>query len=103
MTTIVVMSTDILPLRDVKARFSEVVDEVYRTHQRVTVTRKGRPVVVLVSPDDLESLEATLEVLMNPDLMRQIRESREAIDRGEPGIPVEDVIAEFKARTKRGG
>ncbi len=38
--------------------------------QRVVVTRKGRPAAVLLSPDDLESLEETLAVLSDPELMR---------------------------------
>ncbi len=52
-----------LPLADVKNRLSEVVDRVARQHDRVTITRNGRPVAVLVSPDDLEALEETLSIL----------------------------------------
>jgi prevent-host-death family protein len=52
-----------LPLADVKNRLSEVVDRVTRQHDRVTITRNGRPVAVLVSPDDLEALEETLSIL----------------------------------------
>jgi prevent-host-death family protein len=52
-----------LPLADVKNRLSEVVDRVTRQHDRVTITRNGRPVAVLVSPDDLEALEETVSIL----------------------------------------
>ena len=52
-----------LPLSEVKARLSEIADEVDRTHERVHVTRNGREYVVLMSADDLASLEATLELL----------------------------------------
>jgi antitoxin YefM len=52
------MST--LPLSEVKARLSEIADEVDRTHERVHVTRNGREYVVLLSAEDLESLEATI-------------------------------------------
>lgn len=52
-----------LPLSEVKARLSEIADEVDRTHDRVHVTRNGRDFVVLMSAEDLESLEATLELL----------------------------------------
>ncbi|HAC46621.1 MAG TPA: prevent-host-death protein [Chloroflexi bacterium] len=54
---------EVLPLADVKNRLSEVVDRVTRQHDRVTITRNGRPVAVLVSPDDLEALEETLSIL----------------------------------------
>jgi len=33
------------------------------THERVMVTRNGVPAAVLISPAELESIEATLEVL----------------------------------------
>lgn len=35
--------TDSLPLAEVKAKFSEMVDRVEHTHDRITVTRNGRP------------------------------------------------------------
>ena len=39
-------------LRTVKDRFSEYVDRVEREHERVVVTRNGRPAIVLISTDD---------------------------------------------------
>jgi antitoxin YefM len=59
--------SDALPLAEVKARFSEVVDRVVKTHDRVVVTRNGRPAAVVMSPEDLEALEETLSVLSDPD------------------------------------
>jgi antitoxin YefM len=64
-----------MPLKDVKNRLSEVVDKVEREHQRVVITKHGRPAAVMVSEDDLESLEQTLDVLSRPALIKQIRES----------------------------
>jgi antitoxin YefM len=46
-----------LPLADAGNHFFEVVDSVTRTHDRVTITRHGRPVAVVISPDDLDALE----------------------------------------------
>ena len=45
------------PLREVRDHFSDVIDRVERHHERVTVTRNGRPVAVLISPADLAELE----------------------------------------------
>ncbi|MGH9210765.1 MAG: type II toxin-antitoxin system Phd/YefM family antitoxin, partial [Acidimicrobiales bacterium] len=50
-----------LPLADVKNRLSEVIEKLEREHGRVVVTKHGRPAAVLVSIEDLESLEETLE------------------------------------------
>ncbi len=65
-----------MPLGRVRDHLSEVVDEVRRTHRRVTVTTHGRPAAVLIAPDDLEAIEATLEVLSDEDALAALRYNR---------------------------
>ena len=69
-----------MPLKDVKNRLSEVVDQVEREHDRVVITKHGRPAAVVVSIADLESLEETLDVLSRPKLIAQIRDSLDELD-----------------------
>ena len=71
-----------LPLADVKNRLSEVVDRVARQHDRVTITRNGRPAAVLMSPDDLETLEETLAVLSDPKELAALRRGLADLDAG---------------------
>ncbi len=73
----------ILPLSDAKARLSEIADEVDRTHERVHITKNGRDYVVLLSAEDLESIEATLELLADPQAQRRLQESEEDVARGD--------------------
>ena len=82
MTIIVVMS-DTLPLAEVKAKFSEMVDRVERQHDRITVTRNGRPAAVLMSPDDLASLEDTLDLLSSPAALAEIEQARKEVKAGK--------------------
>lgn len=72
-----------VPLSDAKARLSEIADEVHRTHDRVSVTRNGRDYVVIMSADDLESLEATIELLSDPAAQARLAQSQAAVERGE--------------------
>lgn len=81
MTTILVM--DSLPLATVKASLSSVVDRVEGTHERVTITRNGRAVAVLISPEDLEALEETVEILSDAKAMRRIRQGLDEVARGD--------------------
>lgn len=47
-------------LADVRSQLSKYVDDVVTTHERVTITKNGKPAAVLISAEDLESLEETL-------------------------------------------
>lgn len=64
-----------LPLADVKNRLSEVVERLEREHGRVIITKHGRPAAVVLSIEDLEGLEETLELLADPKLMRRIKKA----------------------------
>ncbi len=81
-----------MPLAAVKAHFSEVADRVEKQQDRIVVTRNGRPAVVLISPDDLESLEQTLAILSDKRLMAKVRKGLAEAHAGK-GIPIEEVIA----------
>lgn len=80
-------------LRQVRDHLSEVVGRVEREHERVTLTRNGRPAAVLISPDDLAQLGETLEVLGDPEALAEIREADAAYARGDVVRGVEAVRA----------
>ncbi|HEY3980448.1 MAG TPA: type II toxin-antitoxin system Phd/YefM family antitoxin [Streptosporangiaceae bacterium] len=63
-----------MPLAEVKNRLSEVVDRLEREHGRVVITRHGHPAAVVISLEDLESLEETLDVMDSPAVLNDIRE-----------------------------
>ena len=81
-TTIPVMSR-VLPLSEVKATLSEVVDAVVTNHERVTVTRNGSPVAVVLSTADLESIEETIAILSDPSAVEAIELGRAAVANGD--------------------
>ncbi len=85
------MSTE--SLRTVKDRFSEFVDRVEHNHERVIVTKNGHAAAVLVSPEDLESLEETLAILSDPATMEGVRRAETEIKKGRYTEGVEAVRA----------
>jgi antitoxin YefM len=89
MTIILVMT--ITSLSTVKARLSAFVDSVQVTHERVVITRNGAPAAVLISPEDLESLEETIAILSDPEAMTELDEARPAIANGD--VVEADVVA----------
>lgn len=55
-----ILRTKTLPLADVRAQLSKYVEQVVSTHERVTITRNGKPAAVLISAEDLEAMQETL-------------------------------------------
>ena len=72
-----------LSVSEARTTLRMLVDRVDGTHERVTLTRNGRPAAVLISPDDLASLEETLSVLSDPEMMRQLAEAKAAVAAGD--------------------
>ena len=72
-----------LPLSEVKAKLSQLVDEVESRDERVVITRKGRPAAVLISQDDLESWQETLAITSDRALMTEIRRGIRQVERGQ--------------------
>ena len=97
MTRILVMP-ETLSLSSVKAHLSELVDRVEDQHDRVVVTRNGKPAAVLVSHDDLESLEETLAIMSDPALMAQIRASQQADTTKDPAATPAELRAGLHSR-----
>ena len=82
LVTIIVVMSETRSLADVKAHLSEIVDLVENQHERVIITRNGRPAAVIISPDDLENLEETLELLSMPGALEEIRATEDQVAEG---------------------
>ncbi len=90
---ILVMS-ETLPLAEIKAHLSEIVDRVEREHERVILTRYGRPAAVIMSPDDLAALEDTLDLLSDPAALAEIRVARDEVASGR-FVTAEELRAKY--------
>lgn len=87
-----------MALRDVKNRLSEVVDQVEREHDRVVITRHGKAAAVVISTDDLASLEESLKVMSRPKLIAQVRDSLAEMTAGDIDVlSKEDILATLRA------
>lgn len=92
-----------------RTKLYDLIDEVSASGKRVGITKKGEAKVVLISQEDLNSLEATLDIMSDTELMESIRRGDEDIKAGrvhdwedvkkELGIHVPTKI--IKSRKKR--
>jgi prevent-host-death family protein len=65
-----------VPLTEAKTKLNELVEEAVTTHERVTITRRGKPAVVLIAVDDLESMEETLYWQAQPGVHEDLEAAR---------------------------
>jgi len=72
----------IVPFTEARARLTEFLDEVETRHEHLVITRKGRPVAVVVSPAEWDAIEETLEVLQDERTMSDLRESEKDVAAG---------------------
>ena len=83
-----------LPLSEVKTRLPELIAGVDEREDEVIVTKNGRPAAVIVNVREYESLRETLDVLSDPELMKQIRQSEGFFAAGKKGMSIAEVFDE---------
>jgi antitoxin YefM len=91
-----------VPLSEAKTHLSALARRVRQQHERIALTRNGEPEAVLLSVDDLEGLEMTLEILSDSAASARISESLAALGRGEEGVDLATVRADLARRRSAG-
>jgi antitoxin YefM len=72
----------VVPFTAARAGLSELLDDVETRHEHVVITRKGRPAAVIVSTEEWEALEETLEILQDEATLAALGESEEDVKAG---------------------
>ena len=68
-----------LPLSEAKSQLSSLVEQVRALEEQVVITRNGRPAAVLVSAEEFERWQETIEVRGDAVLMKEIRAGLRAL------------------------
>jgi antitoxin YefM len=72
----------IVPFTEARARLSDLLGEVEARQEHVVITRNGRPLAVVLSAEEYEALEETLEILGDEDALDALRESEQDVQAG---------------------
>ena len=84
----------VLPLSEVKMKLSQLVEEVSSLDEEITITRNGKPVAIIVSPDEFDSWKETLAIRADMELMAEIRRGLEDIKKKRKLYTLEELFAE---------
>ena len=82
-----------LPISEARKKIFKIAKMVQKPSIRYTLTEKGRPKVVLMSADEFESWQETLEAIRDfPNLEKDIKKAEKEYRKGDY-LLLEDVLA----------
>lgn len=79
-----------MSLANVQIRLPAVADRLEREGGRVVITKHGQPAAVVISVEDLESLEETLAIMDDHAQLGDIRQSLAKLATSEPEVLSKD-------------
>ncbi len=94
------MATQTLPVTEARTRLAELVNGAHNRFDRTVITSNGRPAAVIMSYEEYEAWEETLEVLSDSEAMRAIRQADEELAAGK-AVSFEAVFAHKQPKSKK--
>lgn len=88
-----------VPVRELRSKLAEVLNDVSERRDHVVVTRNGKPSVALVPVDEYEALEESAELLSDPDAIAAIESGLAELNRGEV-VSLDELREDLAARRK---
>ena len=84
----------VLPLSEVKTKLSELVDVVERRDEPIMITRNGKPVAIIVSKDEYDGWQETVEILQDPQFLKEIRDGVRRLARTKKRYTIDELFAD---------
>ena len=81
-----------MPLSEVKMKLSELVADVFRRDEEITITKNGSPAAVLISPEEFESWRETLTIRKDKALMKEIQKGLKALKRTKKMMTLKELF-----------
>ena len=84
----------VLPLSEVKTKLSELLDVVDRRDEPITITRNGKPIAIIVSKDEYDGWQETVEILHDPQFLKEIRDGVRRLARTKKRYTIDELFAD---------
>ena len=75
--------TNTISLKNLRPKLPKVIEGIDKKFERYIVTKRGNPVVVMLSIEDYESLTETLDILEDKETMQRVRKGEKEIQQGK--------------------
>ncbi len=81
-----------IPLAEAKAKLSQIVDRIENYEGEIMITRNGRDVAILMSPEEYEGLKETRVIKNDPEFLQEIKASLKKHKKGSSLYSLEDIF-----------
>ena len=75
--------TKSITLKKLRPSLPRVVDEIDSKMDRFIITKRGKPIALMMAIDDYESLLETLSILSDAKLMKRIKQAEKDVNGGK--------------------
>lgn len=84
-----------LPISEARKKIFQIAEDVQKPSNYYTLTEKGRSKAVIMSADDFESWQETLEIVRDfPDIEKDIKQSKAEYRKGDY-ITLDDLMQKY--------
>jgi prevent-host-death family protein len=83
--------SNFIAISDARANLPKLIDDVAKSLERVFITVNGQPKAVVISAEELESIEETAEILAIPGARKSIKQGTLEAKKGL-GVPLKDLL-----------
>ena len=83
------------PVTEARSKLTELVDEVSSKFEHIEITKNGKPMAVLLSAEEFDTWKETMEIMSDPQTMKDIKEAERNYREGK-SIPWEEVKKELE-------
>lgn len=74
---------NMITLKELRPELPLVIKGIDSKLDRYIVTKRGKPVAVMMSPDDYEGLLETIEILSDKEAVKRIKQAKKEIKEGK--------------------
>lgn len=86
---------NVIGISELRANLPSLINEVSEKLRRFIITVSGKPKAVVMSLEELESLEETAEILSTPGALEAIKKSEKQIRKGKY-LTLEELKKKYK-------
>lgn len=72
-----------ITLKELRPGLPEVIKKIDARLDRYIVTKRGKPIAVMIGPDDYEGLLETIEILSDKETVKRIKRAKQEIKDGK--------------------